>query len=66
MRVLLKSLSVRLKAKRKKSTASLAEREAILEILEELTPLEEIRNYAPLKRGFTRYKSLQPILDKEL
>jgi hypothetical protein len=38
--VLQKSLLVRLKVKRKKSTALLAEEEAILEILEELTPLE--------------------------
>jgi hypothetical protein len=39
MRVLQKSLPVRLKAKRKKSTTSLVEGEAILEILEKLTPL---------------------------
>jgi hypothetical protein len=37
----------------------LADIEVILEILEELTPLGEIRNYAPLKRGFIRDKSLQ-------
>jgi hypothetical protein len=38
----------------------------ILEILEELTPLGEIRNYAPLKRGFIRNKNLQTNLDKDL
>jgi hypothetical protein len=38
----------------------------ILEILEELTPVGEIRNYALLKRGFIRHKTLQPTLDKDL
>jgi hypothetical protein len=45
---------------------SLADIKAILEILEELTPLGEIRKYAPLKRGFIRHKSLQTNLDKNL
>jgi hypothetical protein len=45
---------------------SLADIKAILEILEELTPIGEIRNYAPLKRGFIRHKSLQKTIDKDL
>jgi len=37
----------KLKAKRKKSTASLADVEALLGIIEKLTSVGEIRNYAP-------------------
>jgi hypothetical protein len=55
-----------LRVRRKKSPVSLADIKAILEILDKLTPLGEIRNYAPLKRGFIRHKNLQTALDKDL